>query len=60
MNGQSQEANYTLNLLCGREGFLYANTVPSGADTIDFLNFWSEAVDYVKLNWNYDHKREKK
>ena len=28
MNGQSQIANCTLNLLCGLEGVLYANTVP--------------------------------
>jgi hypothetical protein len=47
LNGQSKGANYTLNLLCGLEGVLYANTVFGGADTYDFLNFWSEAVEYT-------------
>jgi hypothetical protein len=47
LSGQSKGANYTLNLLCGVEGVLYANTVFGGADTVDFLNFWSEAVEYT-------------
>ena len=47
LNGQSKGVNYTLNLLCGLEGVLYANTVFGGADTYDFLNFWSEAVEYT-------------
>ena len=50
MKGQSQGANYTLNLLCGLEGVLYANTVAGGADTTDFLNFWREAVEYATPN----------
>ena len=50
MNGQSQGANCTLNLLCGLECVLYANTVPGGADTIDFLNFWSEVMEYATPN----------
>ena len=39
MNGQSQGANCTLNLLCGLKCVLYANTVPGGAETIDFFIF---------------------
>ena len=50
MNGQSQGANYTLNLLCGLEGVLYANTIAGGANTINFVNFWSEAVEYATPN----------
>lgn len=40
----SKGVNYTLNLLCGVEGVLYANLIRSGADTIIYLNFWQEAV----------------
>lgn len=47
LSGQSKGANYTVNLLCGLEGVLYANTVCGGADTNDFLNFWNEAVEYT-------------
>lgn len=36
--------NYTLNLLCGLEGVLYANVIRGGSDTIDYLNFWQESV----------------
>ena len=33
LNGQSKGPNYTLNLLCGIEGVLYANTVFSEEPT---------------------------
>ena len=50
LSGQARGSNYTLNLLCGLEGVLYANTVLGGADTIDFLNFWNEAVECTTPN----------
>lgn len=45
--GNTKGANYTLNLLCGLDGVLYANTIAGGANTIDFLNFWGEAIDHT-------------
>ena len=36
-------ANVTLNLLCGLEGVLYANTVEGSSDTMTFLDFFDEA-----------------
>lgn len=47
--GNTKGANYTLNLLCGLDGVFYANTVQGAANTIDFLNFWGEAIGYTAL-----------
>ena len=41
--GNLKGANVTLNLLCGLEGVLYANTVDGASDSINFLNFFGEA-----------------
>ena len=38
-----QTPNITLNLLCGAEGIMYANTLLGPSDTLKFLNFFAEA-----------------
>ena len=39
ISGNKKGANVTLNLLCGLEGVLYANTVEGASDSTNFLNF---------------------
>ena len=38
-----QSPNITLNLLCGANGLMYANTVNGASDTLVFLQFFYEA-----------------
>ena len=38
-----QTPNITLNLLCGAEGIMYANTLRGASDTLKFLDFFAEA-----------------
>ena len=45
-------ANITLNLLCGLEGVLYANTVEGASNSIQFLNFFGEAGHVSHSNDN--------
>ena len=39
----TQSPNITLNLLCGLENILYANTIRGATDTMGFLQFFSKA-----------------
>ena len=39
----TQSPNITLNLLCGNENLLYANTIRGTTDTVGFLEFFNEA-----------------
>ena len=43
ISGNMKGANVTLNLLCGLEGVLYANTLDGASDSLGFLNFFGEA-----------------
>ena len=43
MHGNQKGANITLNLLCGSEGVLWANTVQGASNSTQFLNFFGEA-----------------
>ncbi len=38
-----QTPNITLNLLCGADGIMYANTLRGASDTLKFLEFFTEA-----------------
>ena len=38
-----QSPNITLNLLCGANGLMHANTVNGASDTLVFLQFFDEA-----------------
>ncbi len=44
----AQSPNITLNLLCGTNGIMYANTVKGASDTLDFLQFFYEASQCLK------------
>ena len=50
--GNKKGANITLNLLCGLEGVLYANTVEGASNSIQFLNFFGEAGQVSNSNGN--------
>ncbi|KAM7432943.1 hypothetical protein ABFA07_016720 [Porites harrisoni] len=50
--GNKKGANITLNLLCGLEGVLYANTVQGASNSIQFLNFFGEAGQVSNSNDN--------
>ena len=50
--GNKKGANITLNLLCGLEGVLYANTVEGPSNSIQFLNFFGEAGQVSNSNGN--------
>lgn len=39
----AQSPNITLNLLCGANGLMYANTVKGASNTVNFLRFFDEA-----------------
>ena len=38
-----QTPNITLNLLCGTDGIMYANTASGASGTLTFLKFFTEA-----------------
>ena len=50
--GSHKGANFTLRLLCGLEGVLYANTVEGASDSTEFLNFFGEAGQLTTANGN--------
>ena len=50
--GNKKGANITLNLLCGLEGVLYANTLEGASNSIQFLNFFGEAGQVSNSNGN--------
>ena len=50
--GSHKVANFTLRLLCGLEGVLYANTVEGASDSTEFLNFFGEAGQLTTANGN--------
>ena len=39
--------NITLNLLCGLDGVIYANTIDGSSNSITFLNFFEESSDIL-------------
>ena len=39
--------NHTLMVLCGLEGIDFANIIPGGADTIEYLQFWADAEQFL-------------
>lgn len=45
-----QTPNITLNLLCGAEGVMYANTLRGASDTLKFLQFFSEVSQNFQLD----------
>lgn len=48
----SQTPNVTLNLLCGLNGVMYANTLNGASNTIEFLNFFHEASQFTQPDGN--------
>jgi transposase len=40
----------TLNLLCGLDGIIYANTVNGASNHMTFLNFFDESTNALRLN----------
>ena len=41
------ETNHTLMVPCSLEGIDFAKIVPGGADTIEFLQFWADAEQFL-------------
>lgn len=39
--------NITLNLLCGLDGIIYANTIDGSSNSLTFLNFFEEASEVI-------------
>lgn len=48
----SQTPNVTLNLLCGLNGVMYANTLNGASNTLEFLNFFHEASQFTQPDGN--------
>ena len=48
----SQTPNVTLNLLCGLNGVMYANTINGASNTVEFLNFFHEASQFTQPDGN--------
>ena len=48
----TQMPNVTLNLLCGLNGVMYANTLNGASNTLEFLNFFHEASEFTQPNGN--------
>ena len=46
----AQSPNITLNLMCGLENIMYANTVGGATDTIRFLQFFHEASQNIQAD----------
>ena len=52
MRGNQKGVNITLNLLCGLEGVLWANTVQGASNSTQFLHFFGEAGKASNSNGN--------
>ena len=50
INRYAHRPNVTLNLLLGTSGVLYANTVQGASTGLDYLNFFTEAMDASQPN----------
>ena len=48
----SQTSKVTLNLLCGLNGVMYANTLNGASNTLEFLNFFHEASQFTQPDGN--------
>lgn len=48
----SQTPNVTLNLLCGLNGVMYANTLNGASNTFEFLNFFHKASQFTQPDGN--------
>ena len=48
----TQTPNVTLNLLCGLNGVMYANTLNGASNTLEFLNFFHEASQFTQPDGN--------
>lgn len=48
----SQTPNVTLNLLCGLNGVMYANTLNGASNTLEFLNFFHKASQFTQPDGN--------
>ena len=44
----TQTPNVSLNLLCGLNGIMYANTIDGASNTVEFLNFFHEASQHTQ------------
>ena len=44
--------NITLNLLCGLDGIIYANTIDGTSNSMTFLNFFEESSNGFLLDGN--------